>query len=315
MRRFALLAAAASFLASTGAALAASPSFTTIDNPGDPTFNQLLGITNGGTITGYFGSGAAGHPNQGYLIAPPYTNFVPTNVQGSVQTQVTGINGSTIVGFWSGTNIGVVNGMPQDANYGFIRTKLSTGHLEYIMVDGCINGAPATSQVLGVNASLNAVGFCVDSKGVSHALVYSVPTGAYTQIRISGAAQAVATGINSSNLISGFYVDGNAVTHAFLAPLSGGVPITFTVPGAQVTQFLGVNDNGEAVGTYVVNGVNHGLVYNPANGQWKTLDDPNAPAVQGGGTTINGLNDKGQAVGFYVDGAGNFDGMLINNAF
>ena len=35
-------------------------------------FNQLLGINNHGRSPGYFGSGAAGHPNKGYLLAPPY---------------------------------------------------------------------------------------------------------------------------------------------------------------------------------------------------------------------------------------------------
>ncbi|HWG24343.1 hypothetical protein, partial [Actinospica sp.] len=35
-------------------------SFTTVDDPADPTFNQLLGINQNGIIAGYFGSGAAG---------------------------------------------------------------------------------------------------------------------------------------------------------------------------------------------------------------------------------------------------------------
>ena len=34
----------------------------------DPTFNQLLGINNEGTIAGYFGSGAQGHANKGYTL-------------------------------------------------------------------------------------------------------------------------------------------------------------------------------------------------------------------------------------------------------
>jgi hypothetical protein len=42
--------------------------FSTHNDPADPTFNQLLGINSRGTIAGYFGSGAQGHPNQGYLL-------------------------------------------------------------------------------------------------------------------------------------------------------------------------------------------------------------------------------------------------------
>jgi hypothetical protein len=312
MRRFALLAASA-FLASTSVALAASPSFTTIDNPGDPTFNQLLAISNAGLIAGYFGSGAPGHPNQAYTIKPPYTSFTPFVVQGSEQTQLTALNGSTYVGFWSGTNFGPNNGAPQDANYGFIRTILPSGKQQTILVNDLSANAPAIANVLGINASLNAVGFYLDAYGNSHGFVYNVTTGVYTSVTIPGATQVTATGINASNLISGFYADNKGVTHAFLKPLSGGSPIEFTVPGAQVTQFFGVNDNGEAVGSYQVtpSDITHGLTYNPANAAWVTLDDPNGV----GGTVINGLNDKGQAVGFYTDAAGNVDGMLINNAF
>jgi hypothetical protein len=50
----------------------ASYAFRTLDDPADVTFNQLLGINNRGVIAGYFGSGAAGHPNKGYLLRPPY---------------------------------------------------------------------------------------------------------------------------------------------------------------------------------------------------------------------------------------------------
>ena len=44
-------------------------------------------------IAGYFGSGAAGHPNKGYLLNPPYGqgNYVNENFPGSAQTQVTGL--------------------------------------------------------------------------------------------------------------------------------------------------------------------------------------------------------------------------------
>jgi hypothetical protein len=314
MRRFALAAASACILVHAGAAWAAAPTFETIDNPGDPTFNQLLSIEDNGLIAGYFGSGAVGHPNQAYLIAAPYTTFQPANVTGSVQTQVTGLNNKTFVGFWSGTNMGVnQNGQPQDANYGFINLALPSGKREVIMVQGCGNGVPATAQVLGINTSLNAAGFCVDTNGTSHAFVYNVGTAVYTAIEIAGAKQSAATSINIGNLVSGFFVDAHQITHAFLAPLTGGTPITFSVPGAQVTQFLGVNNAGEAVGFYQTtpNDITHGLLYDPANGQWHTLDDPNGI----GGTVVNGVNNKGQAVGFYTDPAGNVNGMLINNAF
>ena len=38
--------------------------FQTLNDNRDPTFNQLLGINDSGLISGYFGSGMAGHPNK-----------------------------------------------------------------------------------------------------------------------------------------------------------------------------------------------------------------------------------------------------------
>lgn len=50
-----------------------------------------------------------------------------------------------------------------------------------------------------------------------------------------------------------------------------------------------------------------GVTYNPSNGEWNTVDDPNGV----NGTTLNGINDNGAAVGFYVHAAGNTQGMLV----
>src|SRR5208283_2364700 len=107
-------AASASTLGAQGHGTAYS--FATDDNAKDLTFNQLLGINDQGVIAGYFGSGAQGHPNKGYVLLPPYGqgNYINENFPGSVQTQVTGLNNRGVtVGFWSNTNMGV----GQDANF------------------------------------------------------------------------------------------------------------------------------------------------------------------------------------------------------
>src|SRR5438270_917290 len=89
-------------------------SFKTLDDQADPTFNQLLGINNHGKIAGYFGSGAAGHPNKGYTLVPPYGqgNYTNENFPGSVQTQVTALNNKGFTaGFWvdgKGNNFGFI---------------------------------------------------------------------------------------------------------------------------------------------------------------------------------------------------------------
>lgn len=309
MRHISMLALAVGLLAGAGAAQAATTTtFTTLDNPGDPTFNQLLGINNNGVISGYFGSGAVGHPNQGYTIAPPYTTFLPANAPGSVQTQATGINAAgNITGFWSDTNTG------SDANFGFIRWSVNKNDVIFIDVnDPLVGGAPLVTQVLGMNAAGLAAGFYNDANGVSHGFVYNVMTSDYTPVNVANSVSDAATGINKSNLICGFWTDAKGIQHGFTKALTGGAAETFTVPGAAVTQLLGVNSNGITVGFYQMNAndITHGLTYNPANGVWNTLDNPNG--IQG--TVLNGLNDKGQIVGFYTDAAGNVHGQIINNA-
>jgi hypothetical protein len=56
-------------------------SFQTLDNPADPTFNQLLGVNDAGLIAGFYGSGQPGHPNQGYLLDPP-SSYTPVDFPG-----------------------------------------------------------------------------------------------------------------------------------------------------------------------------------------------------------------------------------------
>jgi hypothetical protein len=65
--------------------------FHTIDNPADPTFNNLMGINDQGLIAGFYGSGNAGHPNQGYLLTEP-GEFTPVDFPAMAQTQLTGLN-------------------------------------------------------------------------------------------------------------------------------------------------------------------------------------------------------------------------------
>jgi len=292
----------AAIMLSASAFAGSNPTFTTIDNPLDPTFNQLLGINTAGVISGYYGSGAPGHPNQGYTIAAPYTEFVPETLPGSIQTQVTGIaaNGTT-VGFWSPTNAG------GDSNFGFIRQ--ANGFTYLSVNDPLGTGVPEINQVLGINSSNIAVGFYNDANGNPHGYAYTVKTGVFSPVTIGKGLPNAATGINVNNLICGFFINAAGRTFGFLKALTGGQAITFGVPNAPVTQFLGVNDKGFAVGFYIDgSGLTHGVTYNPSNGEWNTVDDPNGV----GGTVLNGINDKGDAVGFYTDAAGNTHGMLVN---
>jgi hypothetical protein len=295
-----ITAAAVISLDSTGAR--AGYMFMTIDDPADPTFNQLLGINNSGLITGYFGSGAAGHPNQGYTIAAPYTTFVPQNFPGSVQTQVTGLNNiGTTVGFWSNTN----NGVGLDSNFGFTQTSLVFANVNN---PNTATTPPVFNQLLGVNDSNLSVGFYTDAAGVTHGYTHPVGTSTFSPDindpnAGTGAGQGTtAAAINNAGEIAGFYVDAAGTTHGFID--NGGTFTTVDEPGATFTQLLGLNGNGQAVGDFISGGVMHGLLFNVAADSFQTLDDPN------GTTTLNGINDNGSIVGFFTDTNGNTNGLL-----
>jgi len=286
------------------AAPPASPTFFTIDNPGDPTFNQLLGINDSGVISGYFGSGAAGHPNQGYTIAPPYTTFESANFPGSTQTQATGINnGGMLAGFWSNTNTGT------DANFGFIREGTST--FTFILADDPrVASTPPVNQLLGINQSKIAVGFYNDVNGAPHGYTYTVATAKFAPVSVGGVSDA-ATGISNDNMICGFFTEASGHTQGFVKPLSGVSLTTFAVHGSSVTQLLGINDRGIVVGFYVgADALDHGVIYNLATGNVTYVDAPNGTM----GTVLNGINNKNEIVGFYTDAAGNTHGVLITGA-
>jgi hypothetical protein len=273
-----------------------SSSFKTLNDNADPTFNQLLGINNHGIISGYFGSGAAGHPNKGYTLAPEYTqgNYTDENFPGSIQTQVVAINnhGDT-AGFWvdgNGTNFGFIQWNGVFTSYKNPNT-----------------GAGTVNQLLGLNDNGIAVGFYTDAQGINHGYKLNQNNGHFTEIVPPGGNNVTAAGINDHGDVVGFLTASNKSIVSFL--LKGNTFSEFDFPHSTNTTALGVNSSDQVVGVYTdTAGKMHGfLLSSPFNhAKWQTIDDPNGI----GTTTINGLNDKGQLVGFYVDNAGNTDGFL-----
>jgi len=280
--------------------------FQTLNNNRDVTFNQLLGVNNEGVIAGYFGSGAQGHPNQGYLLHNGY--FTSENFPGSVQTQVTGLNDRGVtVGFWSGMN----NANQVNDNQGFYAAGGRFHTVDFPTGD---NASPIVDQLLGVNDHDVAVGFYTNGQGSNRGYTYDIRTHQFTRVLVPGApaGQAgpslTAAGINNRGDVTGFYTASSTQTDAFLR-LSYGRFLTLAVPGASETQALGVNDSDEVVGVYTVgsgdNAQTHGFTWRPGYG-FRTVDDPHGL----GATTINGVNDAGVLVGFYTDANGNTDGMI-----
>ena len=272
--------------------------FTTLDDQADPTFNQLLGINSHNVISGYFGSGAAGHPNKGYLLNPPYGqgSYVNENFPGSAQTQVTGLNdlGDTS-GFWvtaNGTNHGFVEWNGVFASYNDPSTPKTKG---------------SVNQLLGINNAGTAVGFYNDKNGNSHAYKLNQATGQFAAIHVPGVS-TVATGINKAGDIVGSATDAAGNTTSWLK--IGTSTIAFGFPGGSDTQAFGINNKNQIAGSYLDgSGVLHGFVLTNPMGpvsHWQSIDDPNGV----GSTVINGINAAGDLVGFYTDAAGNTDGML-----
>ena len=284
--------------------------FTTLDNAKDLTFNQLLGINDNGHIAGYFGSGAAGHPNKGYLLRPPFGqgNYQNHHFPGSVQTQVTGLNDEGVqVGFWSTQN----NANLTNNNFGFY---LRNGQFHTVNFPTGDNASPPVDQLLGVNNHDVAVGFYTNGQGNNRGFEYNIITHRFSRVLKPGAPAGTAgpsltaAAINNRGDVAGFYTNSRGVTVAFLK-YGYGRFLTLAVRGASMTQAFGVNDRDEVVGSYTVgtgnNAVMHGFTWRPGHG-FTTVDDPHGI----GTTIINGVNDRGDLVGFYTDSAGNTDGML-----
>jgi len=309
-----LLAAGAAALAGTASASTlqtsgsgTSYSFQTIDNPRDLTFNQLLGINDEGQIVGYFGSGAAGHPNKGYLI-PPFTRlFLNENFPGSVQTQVTGENNHGVtVGFWSSMN----NANMMNDNHGFVNVN---GKFRTADFPTSSPATPPVDQLLGVNDSNIAVGFYTDANGNNHGYEYNINNNTYSSVVDPGAPSAslTAAAINDHGDVAGIYTNpASGNTDGFL--LSHGRLTDLSVPGSSATMALGVNDSDEVVGVFTpTSNANalEGFTWTPQHG-FTIVNDPHGINDGNDTTTINGVNDFGQLVGFYVDAHGNTDGFL-----
>lgn len=292
------MAVAVALFTATTALASDYVNFQTINNPGDPNFNQLLGVNNAGTISGYFGDGAI-VPNNGYTWTAA-GGFVAENFAGAAQTQVVAINNTLTGGTYNTAGFYVDTA---GANHGF--TQISS--TQTTVDNPLTTAAPPVNQLLGLNDKNMAVGFYVDSAGNSHGYEYNLTSKVFTPVvpTFAGVTSVMATGVNNGGWISGLYTDSGGVTHGFVD--EGGVFKSFDDPSGNGTNtsFFGLNNQGQVVGSYVDANGNNGLVYNLLTNTWQTVNDPNqsfTPAFGVSGTILNGINDLGQVVGFYSDG-------------
>jgi uncharacterized membrane protein len=286
--------------------------FITVNDPADPnaTFDNLQGINNRGEIVGFYGSGAPGDPNKGYVTSlADTTAFTPLDFPGVAQTQANGLNDNGyMVGYFYKTNEGV----PLDNQFGYVEkdghfTQVNDPHTPTKPDAGVL----IENQVLGVNDHDIAVGFYVDAAGNSHGYTYDIRTGQYSADINDPSPNAMGTtaaAINNQGDIAGFWTDNTGKIDGFLD--DHGKFLTVDAPGSTQTELLGLNDRGIAVGEDVVNGVTHGLIYDSHTGAFTQVDAPNAA----GFTLFNGINNRGDIVGFYTDAFGNTDGLLVTHA-
>jgi hypothetical protein len=283
-----------------------------LNNPGDPKFNQLLGINNGRVIAGYFGDGTV-VANNGYLLVPKnhysQENFtkLPSGDFAS-ETQAIGINNTpfeSIVGFY------------QDHTTGFIHGFLDQNGTQTTLDDPA--GLPPhvttpTQNLLGVNDIGEAAGFWTDNEGHEHGFVVAINSGSpskstFTEIPPSLFAGAVATqasNITNNNEVCGFWTDNSGNNHGFFGRL-GETFYTFNVEidgvTATSTTPFGCNNNSEIVGTFTDGSGAHGFL--SAFGAYFQFDFPGSSQTAAfgvSGTIINGINDLGDLVGFFSSG-------------
>jgi hypothetical protein len=279
------------------APVAAGYSFGTLSDPGDTTFNELLAINNRGHIGGYFGSGAGGHPDTGYILRPPYgqAKYQRIIFPGSAQTRLTGLNNSGVqVGFWSARGRAA-----RIADW-----YLENGRFQSVAFPAAGNASPPRSELLGVNDHDVAVGCYTDAAGLDHGYTYDIATKRFGVVAVPGASSVVAAAVNNAGSVAGFFTDPAGLTEGFvLAP--GGHLSVLRFPNATATRATGINDAGEVVGDYQAGAGTRGFTWTSAQG-FTTVDGPGG-AVS---TAITGVNDAGDLVGYYTDRAGRTDGLL-----
>ncbi len=181
---------------------------------------------------------------------------------------------------------GTVVGQVQEVDFtkvGVIR--YSGGHLNFF--------APGT-QATAINAR-NDLGNSVGTEYIvpkPQGFLLHGSSGVTYIVHPKSVMGTFAQGINKWNSVVGYYLDASDVPHGFkMFPNGSFMDLDF--PGSRGTAARGINDSGAIVGYYLDAVGSHGFIYH--NGQWATLDNPNATV---GTTGLNGISNSGKIIGF-----------------
>lgn len=268
--------------------------FTTLNNPSDPRFNELLAINNLGKICGFDGSGAGKDPSDGYCVSKfGHSNFRTENYPNGLDTYVTSLNNNKVyAGYYRSVHGGI---------FGFtVKSGIWTSYK-----DPRLRGITPLTELLGISDANLAVGFYT-ALGANHAFELNVTTGQFQHILPPGGVSVEATGINGKGDIVGYMTTARGSTESFL--LKGGVYTMFSYPGSSTTQATSLNWQDQIGGSYMKHGRTHGFLLTglPVSVKWKIIDDPDAA----GTTVVTSVENHGDIVGWYIDSAGKTNGFL-----
>jgi hypothetical protein len=275
-------------------------SFQTLDDKPYTSFNELLGLSNGQRIVGYFGSGKPSDPTVAYYTHPPFqpNNYRKIQYPSATYTVATAINDQgTIAGYYVDPY--------KKATFGFAYVD----KLWFSYVNPHARGA--ITRITGLNDDNIAVGFYKSGKEMGS---FEMPlgTGKFTPI-----APPPGTGtdlylaaINGHDDVVGYLTSPSGTTLGFVRKGATGKVRTLGFPYAVSTQFLGITVDDRIVGSFVdASGSTHGFILQHpffAGITWQQVDEPDAAGV----TVATGINKHNDIVGWYVDGHGTNHGFL-----
>ena len=218
--------------------------------------------------------------------------FIPIDVPGATRTSANGNSTHEIAGDFDDKD-GITHGFVVNNHHGVFTT--------FTTID--VLGAKSTS-LNGINASGQLVGTYTDVAGTDHAFFKNrgcpaIPLDPAGTVRSQGGF------INAQGQVVGEYRTDKA--RGFIWRNGIFTTLNLNFPNDLPTVPFGINDRGAVVGTYLTAGnINHGFLRS-SNGDFKTIDVPDADV-----TVAEGINDAGTIVGVYIVN-GLFHGFVSNN--
>lgn len=245
-----------------------------VDYPGTSTGTEILGVNQGGQVTGL-------ELTHGFLRNADGT-YVAFDPPGSISTVALSINASgEIAGFYNNSAGG----------HAFIR------HSDATITSFDVPGAGGATWANGINDG----GWVIGATETSPARLGYVrsPSGVITTFTVNSFSTTPDC-INAVGQIAGIYWHTRSeVSHAFLRDEFGNIT-TFDVPGSLATEPVSINSRGQVTGWYLTaDNLYHGFIRN-LDSTFATFDAPQAGIVPFSGTLTSAINDQGYVCGYVV---------------